>query len=217
MTVSRSVTLLDYGMCNMLNVARAFEHAGADLNVTEEPRDAAQAERLVVPGVGAFADSMTEVARRGYGDAIRRFAESGRPLMGICVGMQILFDSSDEFGEHPGLGIVAGRVTAVPPLTTLGAAQRVPHIGWNKLLVPETNRGWQDSIMQPFVGQAPSVYFVHSFAPVPLDPTDRLADCDYGGHRLCAAIKRNNITATQFHPERSGDVGLALLRSFIGS
>lgn len=217
MTSARSVTLLDYGMCNMLNVARAFERAGADLKVTEDAKDVAQAERLVVPGVGAFADSMVEVMRRGHGDAIRAFAASGRPLMGICVGMQILFEGSEEFGDSPGLGIIAGRVSAVPANTTTGAKQRVPHIGWNELLVPETGRSWQDTIMQPFTGRAPAVYFVHSFAPKPADPNDRLADCDYGGHRLCAAIKRDNITAMQFHPERSGDIGLALLGSFIGS
>lgn len=217
MTSSRSVTLLDYGMCNMLNVARAFERAGADLKVTENPRDAAGAERLVVPGVGAFADSMIEVTQRGHGDAIRAFAESGRPLMGICVGMQILFEGSEEFGESPGLGIIAGWVKAVPAQTTQCAAQRVPHIGWNELLLPAARNTWDDTIMQPYVGQAPAVYFVHSFVPHPTEDTDRLADFDYGGHRLCAAIRRDNITATQFHPERSGDVGLAILRSFIGS
>lgn len=217
MTTSRSVTLLDYGMCNMLNVARAFERAGADLKVTEDPRDAAQAERLVVPGVGAFADSMVEVTRRGHGDAIRAFAETGRPLLGICVGMQILFEGSEEFGDSPGLGIIAGRVMAVPAHTNAGVPQRVPHIGWNELLIPPSRNTWDGTIMQSHVSKTPAVYFVHSFVPHPADPKDRLADFDYGGHRLCAAIKRDNITATQFHPERSGDVGLALLGSFIGS
>lgn len=217
MSNSRHVTLLDYGMCNMLNVARAFEHAGAELTVTEDPRDATNAERLVVPGVGAFADSMVEVMRRGHGDAIRAFAESGRPLMGICVGMQILFEGSEEFGESRGLGVIAGRVVPVPALTVAGAPQRVPHIGWNTLLPTQSNRSWAGSIFAPFEGLAPAVYFVHSFVPNPADPADRLVECDYGGHRLCAAIKQDNITATQFHPERSGEVGLSLLESFIGS
>lgn len=217
MSISRSVTLLDYGMCNMLNVARAFERAGADLKVTEDPRDAARAERLVVPGVGAFGDSMIEVTRRGHGDAIRAFAETGRPLLGICVGMQILFEGSEEFGDSPGLGIITGRVMPVPPHTTAGAPQRVPHIGWNELLMPPSRNTWDGTLMQSQAAKPPAVYFVHSFVPHPADPADRLADFDYGGHRLCAAIKRDNITATQFHPERSGDVGLALLAGFIGS
>lgn len=214
---SRSVTLLDYGMCNMLNVARAFERAGAELKVTEDPRDAAKAERLVVPGVGAFADSMVEVTRRGYGDAIRRFAESGRPLMGICVGMQILFEGSEEFGDSPGLGVISGHVKAVPSRDQSGAAQRVPHIGWNELLLPDGRQNWDNSILAAFTGVAPAVYFVHSFVPYPTKGGDQLAEFDYGGHRLCAAIKRDNITATQFHPERSGSIGLQILSSFVES
>ena len=106
------VTILDYGMCNLFNVVRAFEHCGADVQVTEDPRQALAAERLVVPGVGAFKDSIREVTQRGFGDAIREFAGTQRPLFGICVGMQILFDASEEFGEHRGLGILPGRVKA---------------------------------------------------------------------------------------------------------
>lgn len=214
---SRHVTLLDYGMCNMLNVARAFEHVGADLTVTDDPRDAANADRLVVPGVGAFADSMVEVMRRGHGDAIRDFAATGRPLLGICVGMQIMFEGSEEFGDSAGLGIIQGRVVAVPNRTVDGHQQRVPHIGWSRLLTPKTGRDWSGTVMAPFADSAPSFYFVHSFAPDPANPDDRLADCEYGGHRICAAIKRDNITATQFHPERSGPAGLALLESYISS
>jgi glutamine amidotransferase len=160
---------------------------------------------------------MIEVTRRGHGDAIRAFAETGRPLLGICVGMQILFEGSEEFGDSPGLGVIAGRVMAVPPRTTAGISQRVPHIGWNELLLPPSRNTWDGTMMRSQASRPPAVYFVHSFVPHPTDPKDRLADFDYGGHRLCAAIKRDNITATQFHPERSGDVGLALLGSFIGS
>lgn len=217
MTRSRRVTLLDYGMCNMLNVARAFEHAGADLTVTDDPKDVASAERLVVPGVGAFSDSMVEVMCRGHGDAIREFASTGRPLFGICVGMQILFEGSEEFGDSVGLGILKGRVVPIPSRDSSGQSQRVPHIGWNQLLTPKTGRSWDGTVLEPFGGAGPAFYFVHSFAPDPADPADRLADCGYGGHRICAAVKRDNITATQFHPERSGTAGLALLKSYISS
>jgi len=216
MSSSNKVTLLDYGMCNMLNVARAFEHAGADLTVTEDPRDVVDAERLVVPGVGAFSDSMAEVRSRGHDDAIRRFVESGRPMLGICVGMQILFDGSDEFGEAAGLGIIGGWIRAVPQQTIDGVPQRVPHIGWNKLVSPrETNRDWNGTILEGADPERAAVYFVHSFAAVPTDPSDRLADCVYGGHRVAAAINRDNVTATQFHPERSGEVGIEMLRRFV--
>jgi glutamine amidotransferase len=213
--MSKRITLLDYGMCNMLNVARAFENSGAQLHITEDPADVASADRLVVPGVGAFQDSIHEVTTRGFGDAIRRYAETGRPLLGICVGMQILFDASEEFGEHKGLGILPGRVQAVPNRTTAGEPQRVPHIGWNHLVEPESGRDWQGTLLQPLKGAHPAVYFVHSFAAQPADPADRLADCIYGGHRVCAAIQRGNVMATQFHPERSGETGLAVVRHFV--
>lgn len=211
----QKITLLDYGMCNMLNVARALEHAGADVQVTEDPRDAIAAERLVVPGVGAFSECMKAVNNLGHGDAIREFVRSGRPMLGICVGMQILFDASEEFGETPGLGLLPGRVRAVPGTTTSGTAQRVPHIGWNELIEPEVGRSWDGTLLDSFVKPGPAVYFVHSFAAQPLRDDDRLADCKYGGHRISAMVKRDNITATQFHPERSGVVGLRMLQEFL--
>jgi glutamine amidotransferase len=212
---TQKITLLDYGMCNMLNVARALEHAGAEVHVTEDPKDAAAAERLVVPGVGAFSECMRAVNDLGHGDAIREFVRSGRPMLGICVGMQILFDASEEFGETPGLGILPGRVRMVPNTTTDGTPQRVPHIGWNHLINPEVGRSWDKTLLQAFGSVGPAVYFVHSFAAQPAQDSDRLADCDYGGHRISAMVKRDNVTATQFHPERSGTVGLNMLKEFL--
>lgn len=210
---NRKVTILDYGMCNLFNVVRAFEHCGADVEVTEDPQQALIAERLVVPGVGAFRDSIKEVNERGFGDAIRIFAETQRPLLGICVGMQILFDASEEFGEHAGLGILPGRVMPIPPLTISGVKQRVPHIGWNNLYAP-AGRDWSDGLLVPFRSESPSMYFVHSYAAMPARTEDRLADCYYGGHSVCAAVQRENVMATQFHPERSGPAGLAILEYF---
>lgn len=211
-----AITLLDYGMCNMLNVVRAFEHVGATLTVTEDPGVARRADRLVVPGVGAFSDSMLEIHRRGYADAIREFVASERPLFGICVGMQILFEGSEEFGHTEGLGLLQGWVRTVPPTTIDGEPQRLPHIGWDHLVSPrDTNRTWYGTILEPLIESNPAVYFVHSFAAVPNDPAIRLANCSYGGHDICAAVARDNIVATQFHPERSGEVGLKALRQFV--
>lgn len=211
----KSITLVDYGMANLLNVARAFEHCGAVVRVVETPGEIVDAGRLVVPGVGAFSDCLDELCRRGFDDALRRYVDTGRPMLGICVGMQALFEVSEEFGEHSGLGLLPGRVCAVPRQTIDGAPQRVPHIGWNHLVEPETGRGWAGTLLEPFSGQRPAVYFVHSFAAQPADPADRLADCLYGGHRVCAAIQRGNLMATQFHPERSGEIGLEALRHFL--
>jgi imidazole glycerol-phosphate synthase subunit HisH len=212
--MSKVVTLLDYGMCNMLNVARAFEYCGFDVRVCEDSNSARMASRLVVPGVGAFAKSMEELKKRGFDDTIREFVASGRPFLGICVGMQMLFDGSDEFGGASGLGILSGRVVKVPETTIDGDAQRIPHIGWNRLILPENRNSWANSLLSRFENRSPSVYFVHSFSALPTNAHIRLADTDYGGHRLCAAISVDNVYATQFHPERSGGAGLEMLRTF---
>lgn len=211
----KKITLLDYGMANLLNVARAFEHCGAEVRVVEDARDVATADRLVVPGVGAFEHAMRQIQERGFDDAIRAFVQVGRPFFGICVGMQMLFDVSEEFGEHAGLGILPGRVATVPSTTTKGGGQRIPHIGWNHLVPPASGRDWQGTLLQPLAGQAPALYFVHSFAACPGRPADELADCLYGGHRLCSAVQRDNLVATQFHPERSGAIGLRLVEEFL--
>lgn len=213
--MNTKITLLDYGMCNMLNVARAFEHSGAEVIITEDPIVARNASKLVVPGVGAFRDSILEIEARGFDEAIKRFVETERPFLGICVGMQMLFESSEEFGEHAGLGILDGRVEAIPKLTIAGEPQRIPHIGWNHLVQPESGRNWGGSLLAPYEGQQPAVYFVHSFSAKPQNPAVRLADTLYGGHRICAAVQRNNVMASQFHPERSGKVGLEIINQFI--
>jgi glutamine amidotransferase len=213
--MTSKVTILDYGMCNLLNVARAFQVLGADVTVTEDAATAAAAERLVVPGVGAFEDSVNEVRARGFDNVIRAYVDTGRPFLGICVGMQMLFDASEEFGEHPGLGLLGGRVQGVPALTVEGAPQRVPHIGWNHLVEPEAGRLWMGTFLDSCVDDSPGVYFVHSFAAVPEFESDRLADCIYGGHRICAAVQRDNLMAVQFHPERSARQGLGMLQGFM--
>lgn len=213
--MSVKITILDYGMCNLLNVARAFEHVGVEVSITESPEKAAHADRLVVPGVGAFEDSLAEVQRRGFDDLIRNFVQTERPFLGICVGMQMLFDASEEFGEHKGLGIFPGKVQSIPNVTKDGLSQRVPHIGWNHLVQPESGRVWGRTLLRDFVNQNPAMYFVHSFAAHPERPSDRLADCIYGGHRVCAAVQRGNVVATQFHPERSAELGLNVLRRFM--
>lgn len=199
----------------MLNVVRAFEYCGAVVNVTDSPRDVRDSPRLVVPGVGAFQVSMDGITSQGFADPIRDFCASGRPTLGICVGMQMLFDASEEFGEHAGLAVLPGRVVPIPRIALDGGAQRVPHIGWNHLVPPADGRDWRNTLLDEFVGTSPAAYFVHSFAATPARSSDRLADCAYGGHRICAAVQRENVVATQFHPERSGPFGLSLIRRFL--
>lgn len=214
--MNTKITLLDYGMCNLLNVARAFEYCGAEVLITEDRAVAKNANKLIVPGVGAFADSMEEITSRGFDDVIRRFVDTDRPFLGICVGMQMLFDSSEEFGYSEGLGILAGSVKSIPARCSNGELQRIPHIGWNKLTYPVGKKSpWKNTILCCIDGKDPAVYFVHSFSASPVDETVRLADVIYGGHRLCSAVQKNNLMATQFHPERSGEIGLDIIRQFI--
>lgn len=210
--MSASVTVIDYGIGNLLNVLRALEHSGASIKVVDKASAGdADASRLVLPGVGAFGDGVAELRARGFDDLVKRFAQTGRPFLGICVGMQMMFDASEEMGEHAGLGLLGGRVKAVPPTGADGTPHRVPHIGWRPL---EAVAEWKGTIME---GVAPGerAYFVHSFAAVPADEAVRLADVHYDGRRICAAVHRDNLYGCQFHPERSARAGLGMLQRFL--
>jgi glutamine amidotransferase len=207
------VTLVDYGIGNIYSVRRALETAGADVLLTGLPADIEVAERLVLPGVGAFADCMSGLRERGLIDPLLHYAATGRPLLGICVGMQMLATASEEFGEHAGLGLVPGRVAAVPSVGTEGQALKIPHTGWTALRQP-SGVTWQDSPLAD-TREGESVYVVHSYAMQPVDPAHRLADCEYGGHRICAAVRRERIFGYQFHPEKSGPAGLRMLECFL--
>lgn len=210
-----SVTVIDYGIGNLLNVVRALEHCGARATVVDNATQVdALPERLVLPGVGAFADGMREMQHRGFDDLVRRHVDAHRPFLGICVGMQMLFDAGEEFGEHAGLGLVAGRVQPVPSSGADGQAHRIPHIGWSDLRRPPARATWKGTVFDRMKEGEPA-YFVHSFAPVPAREEDRLADTFYDGVRICAAVNRGLVFGCQFHPERSGEHGLALLSSFL--
>ncbi len=210
--MSTPVTLIDYGIGNLLNTVRALEHCGARVRVVDEATpESVNAERLILPGVGAFGDGMRELKARGFDDLVKRFAQTGRPFLGICVGMQMMFDASEEMGEHAGLSLIEGRVLPVPPTGTDGLPHRVPHIGWRPL---RAARDWAGTI---FSDATPGdrVYFVHSFSCHPADDAVCLADVDYDGRSICAAVHHENLYGCQFHPERSAETGLAMLRQFL--
>lgn len=208
------VTIIDYGMGNLLSVARALEHCGAEVLITSDPELVAHAERLILPGVGAFADGMAGLRERGLIEPIRKFARAGRPFLGICLGMQMMLDSSEEFGIHEGLGLVPGRVVAIPLTGVNNQTHKIPHIGWNKLLLPTPEAKWENTILAGLRPGA-SGYFVHSFTVVPQYPEHRLADCDYNGRIISAVIRSGSQYGCQFHPEKSGEVGLSILKRFI--
>lgn len=212
--MSRIVHVADYGVGNLHSVARAIEKVGGEPRLTHDPDEIAAAQRLVLPGVGAFEPCVRNLRQAGLVEPIRAFVRTGRPFLGICVGMQLLFDYSLEFGRHEGLGLVAGHVSPIPPKDEAGM-RKVPHIGWNPLLFGSGRNGWEGSLLDGLEPGRSSAYFVHSYSCIPDRPEHRLADADYGGYAICATVERDNVCGAQFHPEKSGEVGLRMLANFL--
>jgi imidazole glycerol-phosphate synthase subunit HisH len=210
--MSRKVVVVDYGIGNLLSVTRALTKIEADAALSNSPDEVANADRLILPGVGAFGDGMAGLAAAGLTDAVKRYAERDRPFLGICLGMQMMLNASMEFGSHAGLGLIAGTVVPVPTTASNDKPHKIPHIGWNRL--NPANGGWSGTILEGLSDDR-DTYFVHSFMADPTDPAHRLADCDYNGRRVSAVIRRDHLYGCQFHPEKSGPVGLRILQSFI--
>lgn len=209
------VTVVDYGMGNLLSVARALEYCSAEVLITSDIEPIEHAELLVLPGVGSFPDGMAELHARGLIGPIRAFAGKGRPFLGICLGMQMMLDSSEEFGTHEGLGLIPGKNVAIPQTGTDGKPHKIPHIGWNELALPAPETVWENTVLSD-VDPGDSVYFVHSFTAFPDHSEHRLADCRYNGRVIAAAIRSGMLYGCQFHPEKSGETGLKIIKSFIG-
>ena len=210
MSRAAPVTVVDYGLGNVHSVLKALRAVGAEPTLASDPAAIAGAARLVVPGVGAFADGMRRLRDAGLNDAIVAHARAGRPLLGICLGMQLLFQVSEEFGEHDGLGLLEGRVV---PLTA-APGRKVPQIGWNRIFAPVgSGRAFTASLLSG-VAESNMFYFVHSFTAAPRE-ADRLADADYLGLRVSAAVAKDNVVGLQFHPEKSGPAGLAILSRYL--
>lgn len=210
-----TVTVIDYGLSNLLSVRRALEWCGAQVQVTGSRADILAAQALVLPGVGAFGDGMAGLAALSLTEAIQEKCAQGTPLLGICLGMQMLFEESDEFGLHKGLGLIPGRVERIPGTDTDGAPQRVPHVGWEPVR-PPAGRSFVGTIFDG-VPEGEEMYFVHSYEAKPTHAADRLANTLYGGRLLCAAAQRKNVIGCQFHPEKSARSGLSVMRRFLES
>lgn len=211
---SPEVTIIDYGVGNLLSVRHGLEHCGARVNVSSDPDVILASPRVILPGVGAFADGMAELRRRDLDVVVREVAARGHALMGICLGMQMLMDTSEEFGETNGLGLIPGRVIAIPQHTADGRVQKIPHIGWSELVLPAKHGNWGNTVLES-VGTGEAVYFVHSFMVMPSSDEYRIADCIYGGNRIAAVVGKANVIGCQFHPEKSGEVGLKILKQFL--
>lgn len=207
------VHIVDYGVGNLHSIVRAVEASGGQGVLTASADDIRGADRVILPGVGAFEPCARQLREAGLADPTIDFARSGKPFLGICVGMQLLFDESREFGSHRGLGLIKGVVDAIPPVDAAGR-RKVPNIGWRPLQAPHGRR-WDGTLMEGLELGVSSAYFVHSYNCQPADEADRLADADYAGFRICAAVQKDNITGFQCHPERSGPVGLRIMANFL--
>ena len=196
------VGIIDYGVGNLFSLQSSFKAIGEEAFVSGDASELAKADRLVLPGVGAFEDAANKLRSSGLDSFVRQQAAAGKPLLGICLGMQMLFEKSYEYGEHEGLGLLKGQV--VPMAGKIGPELKIPHMGWNAL---EVKKG---SLLAEVDGQY--VYFVHSFFAENCD--DSLAAVTEYGIPITAAVEQGNIFGCQFHPEKSGNVGLAILRKF---
>ena len=205
------IAVIDYGVGNLFSVEKALLHSGAEVEVTHDAERIAAAEKLVLPGVGAFGDCMKRLEATGLIPVIRHEIEAGKPLLGICVGLQILFEGSDESPNAAGLGIFAGRVRRIeaPEL-------KIPHMGWNSLDFAQRHEGQPGIDLFRGIRAGSYVYFVHSYHAVPEEPQIITAQAMYG-ECLTAAVAKDNVQAVQFHPEKSGAVGSAILKNFVNA
>jgi len=209
-----TVSLVDYGSGNLLSVSRAFAHSGATVKCVSDSSQISNADRLVLPGVGAFGNCQSNLKSRGLWETVKEFIESGKPFFGICVGMQMMLERSEEFGDFEGFGLIPGKVKAIPANGTDGKAHKIPHIGWNRLIPLKGEDSWRGTILDG-VEVGASFYFVHSFTAQPKEDRHRLADTDYDGCCISAVVRRENAYGCQFHAEKSGPVGLKVIENFL--
>jgi imidazole glycerol-phosphate synthase subunit HisH len=210
----KTVAIIDYGMGNLFSVKNALEHVGLRGLITSDLAEVAAADAVVLPGVGAFGDAMASLESKGLAQALKEYAASSRPLVGICLGFQLLMSESEEFGLHPGLGIIPGKVRHFGSPSDAQGALKVPHVGWNQIVIPpntETSR-WENSPLRGLNGST-YMYFVHSYYVVPDAENVCLANSRYGDVEFCSAVSHENVSAFQFHPERSGDDGIHIYRN----
>lgn len=198
------VGIVDYGVGNLFSLKSSFKYIGESAELVSDEESIIACDRLILPGVGAFGDAADALKETGLGEIVKKYARSGKPLMGICLGMQLLFEKGLEFGEHEGLGLIPGTVVAISPIVK---GNKVPQIGWNSLIFTETKGDIYNN-----TENGEFVYFVHSYhAECPLEYIT--AQTEYGS-LLTASVQNGNVMGTQYHPEKSGEAGLAILKSF---
>lgn len=198
------IAIVDYGVGNLFSLKSSFSSIGAEVTVTGHKAEIEKADKIILPGVGAFEDAAKKLFQSGLGEAVINEARKGKPIMGICLGMQLLFDKSYEYGEHKGLGLIPGTVRPISDVIPKGL--KIPHIGWNALDFKK------DSPINKYINNGDFVYFVHSFYAADCEKFT-VSTAEYGAE-LTASVQNKNVFGCQFHPEKSGDVGLKILKAF---
>ena len=199
------IAIVDYGVGNLFSLVSSFNAIGADVVVTDDADKIRSADKIVLPGVGAFADAKEKLIKSGLEDVVVSEARKGKPILGICLGMQLLFEKSYEYGEHSGLGLLKGEI--VPILGRITSGLKIPHIGWNALKFKK------ESPLFKYIKDGDFVYFVHSYCAVECEES-LLSTTEYG-REITASVAKDNIYGCQFHPEKSGDIGLRILKGFV--
>ncbi len=210
----KKATIIDYGVSNILSVKNAFNSFGIETIITQSKKEVLDSDVLILPGVGSFEDGMRGLRDLQLIDLIKYKSNQGTPLLGICLGMQMLFDESEEFGVHQGLGLIPGRVEKIPPVDSCGNKQKVPHISWDPLFPAGNRKDFCDCILE-VINPTEECYFIHSYQAKPYSEDNCIAETEYGGRRICAVVCKGNTIGMQFHPEKSGDVGLRILGQYI--
>lgn len=201
------IAIIDYGVGNLFSLKSSFAMLGEQAIVTADPNEIDKADRIILPGVGAFGDAADKLNKSGLADVIKKQTENGKPLLGICLGMQLLFDKSYEYGEHEGLHLISGEIR--PIAEVIDNSLKIPHIGWNLLKFPENK---PKNPLFKYINEGDFVYFVHSFYAANCEDSV-IANTEYSAP-LTAAAANGNVYGTQFHPEKSGEVGMKILKAF---
>ena len=209
-----SVVVIDLGIGNLMSIIRGLEYCGAKVIVTSNPEIILNSSHVVLPGDGAFKFAMEQVKKRNLLNTLKSFNKSNSNLLGICIGMQMLFDESSEFENYEGLGLISGKVVPIPNKDTNGKKLTLPHIGWNNLQKSDHLKNWNETLLENNKVKD-EMYFIHSYMAVPTNSSCKVAECIYGGHKIAAVVMKNKITGCQFHPEKSGTLGLKILKKFI--
>jgi len=213
MAAEKKIVIIDYGLGNIYSINQACQHFGYNPIVSSKEEDILSADSLILPGVGAFKVAIDQLNDKGLVDPILEFVKTGKPMMGVCLGMQLLFDESEEFGLHKGLGLIPGSIRKFPSEVN-GQKLRVPNIGWNKNFEEKTGVSWDETPLKE-TKEDDFLYFIHSFYADPKLPESVLSTSDYQGFKYCSSVKHENVYGFQFHPEKSGEIGLSIFKNFL--